>query len=197
MCSPFKGADWSSAFSSYHFYLYDETPDGIDLRLWEWPRVTPTDDQLANNGVCEDGQPAMNASVPVGNYYVAFGGVNCASHHVNLSTGLIAGCGRVDLVPCTKGTDCTDCGRSISQDTWSEAGGNPFKAWALMKARFTSLDRRRRAQALPAVHDANEMHHLERTLKAATSYHLPVPWLRALQIKDHWDQEKVAVTDAA
>ena len=40
-----------------------------------------------------------------------------------------------------------------------------------------SLERRRRAQALPAVHDANEMHHLERTLKAATSYHLPVPWL--------------------
>ena len=33
-----------------------------------------------------------------------------------------------------------------------------------------SLERRRRAQALPAVHDANEMHHLERTLKAATSY---------------------------
>ena len=39
-----------------------------------------------------------------------------------------------------------------------------------LKALFTSLERRRRAQALPAVHDANEMHHLERTLKAATSY---------------------------
>jgi len=53
MCSPFSGATWSSAYiSSYHFYLYDETPDGVDLRLWEWPRVTPKDDQLANNGVC-------------------------------------------------------------------------------------------------------------------------------------------------
>jgi hypothetical protein len=52
-CSPFEGADWSSAISSYHFYLYDETPDGVDLRLWEWPRVTPTDDQLANNGICK------------------------------------------------------------------------------------------------------------------------------------------------
>jgi len=52
-CSPFEGADWSSAMSSYHFYLYDETPDGVDLRLWEWPRVTPRDDQLASNGVCE------------------------------------------------------------------------------------------------------------------------------------------------
>jgi len=51
-CSPFENAEWSSAMSSYHFYLYDETPDGADLRLWEWPRVTPTDDQLANNGVC-------------------------------------------------------------------------------------------------------------------------------------------------
>ena len=39
--------------SSYHFYLYDETPDGVDLRMWEWPRVTPKDDQLASNGVCE------------------------------------------------------------------------------------------------------------------------------------------------
>ena len=52
-CSPFEGADWSSAMSSYHFYLYDETPDGVDVRMWEWPRVTPKDDQLANNGVCE------------------------------------------------------------------------------------------------------------------------------------------------
>ena len=54
MCSPFDGATWSSAIASYHFYLYDETPnDGVDLRLWEWPRVTPTDGQLANNGICK------------------------------------------------------------------------------------------------------------------------------------------------
>ncbi len=53
-CNPFVGADWSSAIASYHFYLYDETPnDGVDLRLWEWPRVTPTDGQLANNGICK------------------------------------------------------------------------------------------------------------------------------------------------
>ena len=48
-CSPFAGASWSSVAAEYHFYLYDETPDGVDVRLWEWPRVTPTDDQLANN----------------------------------------------------------------------------------------------------------------------------------------------------
>ena len=52
VCNPFVGATWSSAAAAYHFYLYDETPDGTDLRLWEWPRVTPTDDQLANNGIC-------------------------------------------------------------------------------------------------------------------------------------------------
>jgi hypothetical protein len=51
-CSPFEGATWSSSMSSYHFYLYDETPDGVDLRLWEWPRITPAEDQLANNGIC-------------------------------------------------------------------------------------------------------------------------------------------------
>jgi len=51
-CSPFAGATWSSVAAEYHFYLYDETPDGVDLKLWEWPRITPTDNQLANNGVC-------------------------------------------------------------------------------------------------------------------------------------------------
>ena len=42
--------------------------------------------------------------------------------------------------------------------------------------------RRRRAQALPSVDDADEMHHLNRTLKTATSFHLPIPWLKVLQI---------------
>ena len=187
-----------SGVSSYHFYLYDETPDGIDLRLWEWPRVTPTDDQLANNGICkrcssqatqtllvvvvavyththatprlpgEDGQPAFNASIPEGEYYVAFGGADCATHHVNLTTGLISGCGRVDLVPCTLGTDCADCGRSASYAASTEEAA-----------------RRRRAQALPALHDAHELHHLNRTLATATSWHLPGPWLKALRVTDH------------
>ena len=100
--------------SSYHFYLYDETDDGVDLRLWEWPRLTPQDAQLANNGICEDGLPAVNSSIPQGDYYVAFGSPDCAVHHVNLSTALVSGCGRIDLVPCVVGTDCKDCGRSAS-----------------------------------------------------------------------------------
>jgi len=188
-CSPFKAAEWSAAFtSSYHFYLYDETPDGVDLRLWEWPRVTPVDDQLAGNDVCEDGHPSTKAAVPEGEYYVAFGGAGCASHHVNLSTGLIAGCGRVDLVPCMSGTDCTDCGRSESMEVWFASGGNPFKAYAARVARHRVSQiayERRKLQALPELSDAHELHHLNRTLAMATSWHLPKPWLKALHVADH------------
>ena len=133
--------------------------------------MTPKDDQLANNGVCEDGEPSWYRTVPVGNYYVAFGGANCATHHVNLTTGLIAGCGRVDLVPCTLGTDCADCGRSASYVATQEAGSGE--------------ERRRRTQALPALHDAHELHHLNRTLATASSWHLPRPWLEALHVTDH------------
>jgi len=121
----------------------------------------------------EDGLPAFNASVPQGEYYVAFGSPDCAAHHVNLSTALIAGCGRVDLVPCTLGTDCADCGRSASA---AAAAARRRRAQALPQA-----------QALPPVHDAHEMRHLARALKTATSYRLPAPWLAALQVADHWD----------
>ena len=94
-----------------------------------------------------------------------------ATHHVNLSTALIAGCGRTDLVPCLRGTDCADCGRSAS-----------FEA---LLAKYQP--RHRALQALPQMDDAHEMHHLNRTLATASSYHLPLPWLRALRIKDHWN----------
>ena len=176
-CSPFEGATWSSAISSYHFYLYDETPDdGVDLRLWEWPRMTPKDDQLAHNGICEDGMPSVHPGIPEGDYYVAFGSADCSIHHVNLSTALIAGCGRTDLVPCLRGTDCADCGRSASFEV-------------ILEAAYANLQPRRRAlQALPHVDDAQEMHHLNRTLATASSYHLPLPWLKALRIKDHWNR---------
>ena len=101
---------------------------------------------------------------------MAFGGADCATKHVNLSTGLVSGCGRVDLVPCTLGTDCADCGRSASHAAEEGDEGH----------------HRRRAQALPALHDANELHHLNRTLATATAWHLPVPWLHALRITDHF-----------
>ena len=166
MCSPFAGATWSSAAAQYHFYLYDETDDGVDLRLWEWPRLTPQDAQLANNGVCEDGLPAVNTSIPQGDYYVAFGSPDCAVHHVNLSTALISGCGRIDLVPCVVGTDCKDCGRSASATT-------------------TTRRRRATAEALPALDNEHELRHLSTVLKTATSYHLPAPWLQALRVMHH------------
>ena len=168
VCSPFAGATWSSAAAQYHFYLYDETDDGVDLRLWEWPRLTPQDAQLANNGICEDGLPAVNTSIPQGDYYVAFGSPDCAVHHVNLSTALISGCGRIDLVPCVLGTDCKDCGRSAS-------------------ATAAATTRRRRAEALPALDNEHELRHLSTVLKTATSYHLPGPWLQAMQITHHWN----------
>jgi hypothetical protein len=154
--------------AQYHLYLYDETDDGVDLKLWEWPRITPQDAQLAGNNFCEDGLPAVNTSIPQGDYYVAFGSPDCAAHHVNLSTALVSGCGRIDLVPCLSGTDCADCGRSAS-------------ATAAATTR-----RRRAAEALPALDDAHELRHLSTVLKTATSYHLPAPWLRALQITHHW-----------
>ena len=162
--------------ASYHFYLYDDTSDGVDLMLWEWPRVTPQNNQLRANGLCEDGLPAFNTSIPEGDYYVVFGGPDCASHHVNLSTGLHSGCGRTDLVPCTLGTDCEDCGRSATRI--AEEHGS--------RRRRLQQQRRSLAQALPPLHDAHEMRHLERTLRTASSYHLPKPWLDALQITEHW-----------
>ena len=164
--------------ASYHFYLYDETPDGTDLRLWEWPRMSPQGTQLANNGICEDGEPSVHPGIPEGDYFVAFGSPDCAIHHVNLSTALIAGCGRVDLVPCMWGTDCADCGRSASFE-------------ALLATAYAKYQPRRALQALPQMDDAHEMHHLNRTLATASSYHLPLPWLKALKIKDHWNRGEV------
>ena len=105
---------------------------------------------------------------------MAFGSADCSIHHVNLSTALISGCGRTDLVPCLWGTDCADCGRSASLQ-------------AQLAAANANLSPRRRAQVLPALNDAHELHHLNRTLKTATAWHLPLPWLHALRIKDHWN----------
>ena len=114
----------------------------------------------------------MNTSIPQGDYYVAFGSPDCAAHHVNLSTALVSGCGRIDLVPCLSGTDCADCGRSAS-------------ATAAATTR-----RRRAAEALPALDDAHELRHLSTVLKTATSYHLPAPWLRAMRITHHWNSNE-------
>jgi hypothetical protein len=112
----------------------------------------------------------VNTSIPQGDYYVAFGSPDCAAHHVNLSTALVSGCGRIDLVPCLQGTDCADCGRSASAT-----------------AAATTRRRRAAAEALPALDNAHELRHLSTVLKTATSYHLPAPWLRAMRITHHWN----------
>ena len=52
LCSPFATATWSSALSEFYMYLYDETADGEDLKMWEWPRVQPSGDFFKANGFC-------------------------------------------------------------------------------------------------------------------------------------------------
>lgn len=113
---------------------------------------------------------------------MAFGGPDCAQHHVNLSTALISGCGRTDLVPCMVGTDCADCGRSASAAAAAAAAAEAAEAGS----GEATQRQRRQAQALPGLDDAHELHHLNRTLATASSFHLPKPWLRALQITQHW-----------
>jgi hypothetical protein len=52
LCSPFATATWSSTLSEFYMYLYDETADGEDLKMWEWPRVQPSGDFFKANGFC-------------------------------------------------------------------------------------------------------------------------------------------------
>ena len=147
-------------------YLYDETPDGEDLKMWEWPRVEPSGDFFKANGFCEDGLPAVNASIPQGEYYIAFGGPHCANMYVNLSTGLISGCGKVALVPCDVGSDCADCGRSASS-----ANQNRRQLLSAPSERT----------ALPPLKDENAMVRFKRAFDRASAHHLPSPYLDALQ----------------
>lgn len=110
----------------------------------------------------------MNASVPQGEYFIAFGGVNCANMHVNLSTGLIAGCGKVALVPCDLGSDCEDCGRSASYANQNQNRRQLLKA---------PTER----TGLPALKDKNEMAHFKRALELTSTYHLPPPYMDAFR----------------
>ena len=173
-------------------YLYDETADDQDFKMWEWPRVEPSGDAFRANGFCkrlqlsnrhyhhawspmahrcfaryagEDGLPAVNASIPQGEYYIAFGGPHCANMYVNLSTGLISGCGKVALVPCEIGTDCLDCGRSASS-------AQQQRRQLLAASARTGL---------PPLKDAHEMAHFKRAFELASSHHLPPPYLDALR----------------
>ena len=168
LCSPFATATWSSALSEFYMYLYDETADGEDLKMWEWPRVQPSGDFFRNNGFCEDGLPAVNASIPQGEYYIAFGGPHCANMYVNLSTGLISGCGKVALVPCDVGSDCADCGRSASSANQNQNRRQLLKAPS-------------ERTGMPSLKDASAMARFKRAFELASAHHLPPPYLDALQ----------------
>ena len=143
-------------------YLYDETADGEDLKMWEWPRVQPSGDFFRNNGFCEDGLPAVNASIPQGEYYIAFGGAHCANMYVNLSTGLLGGCGKVALVPCDVGQDCADCGRSAPP--------------ASQRRRQLLLEAPNDRTPLPPLDDRAQLSHFFQVLQLASSHQLPEPY---------------------
>lgn len=175
-CSPFVGATWSAQLAEYFMYLYDETDDGTDLRVWEWPRTTPSDNYFHDNGFCEDGQPAVNTSIPSGEYYIAFGGSTCATMWVNLTTGYYSGCGKVALVPCTTGTDCADCGRSASHAPGSHDHGDDDDDGHAHRRELqapTATTTTTTTTALPSLHDPKDMLHLRRVLKTASAHHLP------------------------
>ena len=202
---PLRAPAGARSAAEYHFYLYDETPDGVDLKLWEWPRLTPQDAQLANNGICtllathsnhqalathaqpcavfrdagEDGLPAVNTSIPQGDYYVAFGSPDCAVHHVNLSTALISGCGRIDLVPCLRGTDCADCGRSASAMAAAAA------TQRRRRRRGGAARARRRARAAAPVDGAQDGHELPfaRAVAPGHADHAPLERGRAARTR--------------
>ena len=162
-------------------YVYDETDDGLDLKVWEWPRTTPSKNDFRNNGFCEDGQPAVNTSIPSGEYYIAFGGTTCATMSVNLTTGYYTGCGKVELTPCMSGTDCTDCGRSASHIPSNHDHGDDDDDGHMHRRKLLISHTK---TTLPRLHEAEEMLHLRRVLKVATGYHLPkahVEFLAALK----------------
>ena len=108
----------------------------------------------------------MNASIPQGEYYIAFGSVNCASMYVNLSTGLIGGCGKVALVPCDVGSDCADCGRSASSANQNRR--------QLLKAPSERM-------GLPPLDDRTQMSHFYQVLQTASSHRLPEPYAQLLR----------------
>ena len=170
-CSPFQTASWSSVASSYYMYLYDETADGTDLKVWEWPRVTPSGHFFRDNGFCEDGLPSVKPGITQGEYYVAFGGADCASRYVNFTTGLATGCGKTVLVPCTVGTDCADCGRSTLGSVSRSA-----------TARRALQEVSQHTMALPALDDEEELRHFVRAMTRASSHELPKPYRELLEL---------------
>jgi hypothetical protein len=170
-CSPFQTASWSSVASSYYMYLYDETADGTDLKVWEWPRVTPSGHFFRDNGFCEDGLPSTKPGITQGEYYVAFGGAGCANRYVNFTTGLATGCGKTVLVPCTVGTDCADCGRSTL--------GSVSRS---VTARRALQEASQHVMSLPALDDEAELRHFVRVITRASSHELPQPYRELLEL---------------
>ena len=170
-CDDWSEAAWSSVEAEYAFYLYDETPDERQLKLWQWPRVDPTAGFFRESGFCDDGQNSTTGA-PLGEYHLTFGGPACAtSSVVATQTGSYGGCGRVAYTPCATGFDCADCGRAQSV-----SGGGRRK-----------LATQRPRRAFPPLRDMNGTLALMRSVKrgiangSIVGYELPWFHMRLLE----------------
>lgn len=119
----------------------------------------------------EDGLPSVKPGITQGEYYVAFGGADCATRYVNFTTGLATGCGKTVLVPCTVGTDCADCGRSTL--------GSVSRS---VTARRALQEASQHAMSLPALDDEAELRHFVRVMTRASSHELPRPYRELLEL---------------
>lgn len=165
-------------------YLYDETPDDALLKLWEWPRSTPSESFFRGNGHCEDGHPAVNASIPQGNYSISFGSGDCASMYVNISTALVSGCGKIAIVPCQLGTDCLDCGRSASHAALDHAHDDDDDDGHSHRRKLqtqTEDSDSHHSMPLPALDDQKELLHLLKVAASASHFALPAPYSELVQ----------------
>jgi hypothetical protein len=159
VCDDWSEAEFSSTWSAYHHYLYDETEDGKNLALWEFPRTIHSS-IFSNNGFCEDGF-ISNTGRPTGEYYVTFAAhCNAEGYSVTLPVTGTYGCGRVPYVPCA--SDCRDCGRSLGSA-------------------------RRQLQQLPSPKDARELIDFLVDVrrgyenKTILDYSLPEPFMKLLE----------------
>jgi hypothetical protein len=119
----------------------------------------------------EDGLPSTKPGIAQGEYYVAFGGANCADRYVNFTTGVATGCGKTVLVPCTTGTDCADCGRS----TLGSVSRSASARRALREASQYTM-------ALPALDDEAELRHFVSVMARASAHALPWPYRQLLEL---------------
>ena len=173
-CAPFENATWSSALPSYHFYLYDETPDGVDVRLWEWPRVTPRTTSWRTTAFARTASGRRTrpsrGRVLRGLWRPRLRGAPRQPEH---------GAHRRLRPRRPRAVHARHRLRRLRAQRGADGRRRRRRTIAAREAR-------RGCRRCRARDDAHELRHLDRTLTTASSYHLPKPWLQALQVTDHW-----------